>query len=60
MAIKVDIDLHVVSKLLVHSSVTVTQQRHGHLHTKIITESLEKIVNKVVEDASFELATLAV
>lgn len=36
------IDLYVVSKLLAHSSVTVTQTRYGHLQTDRIAEGLKK------------------
>jgi integrase len=42
MMIAQDVDLYVVSKLLGHSSVTVTQTRYGHLQTKRIAEGLGK------------------
>lgn len=40
MMIAAGVDLYVVSKLLGHSSVTVTQTRYGHLQTDRIAEGL--------------------
>jgi integrase len=42
MMIGAGVDLYVVSKLLGHSSVTVTQTRYGHLQTDRIAAGLEK------------------
>lgn len=42
MMIAAGVDLYVVSKLLGHSSVTVTQQRYGHLQIDRIAAGLEK------------------
>lgn len=42
MMIAEGVDLYVVSKLLGHSSVTVTQTRYGHLQTARIAAGLEK------------------
>lgn len=42
MMIAKGVDLYVVSKLLGHSSVTVTQQRYGHLQIDRIADGLEK------------------
>lgn len=42
MMIAAEVDLYVVSKLLGHSSVTVTQQRYGHLQIKRIAAGLER------------------
>ncbi|WP_296508450.1 site-specific integrase [Rhodoferax sp.] len=40
--IKSDVELYVVSKLLGHSTVVVTQQRYGHLETGRIKDGLDK------------------
>lgn len=40
--IKKQVDLYVVSKLLGHSTVVVTQQRYGHLETERIRDGLDK------------------
>ena len=40
--IRAGVDLYVVSKILGHSSVTVTQQRYAHLATKQLTEGMRK------------------
>ncbi|MES2319953.1 MAG: site-specific integrase [Pseudomonadota bacterium] len=42
MMIAAGVDLYVVSKLLGHSSVTVTQQRYGHLQVNRIADGLTK------------------
>lgn len=42
MMIAKGVDLYVVSKLLGHSSVTVTQTRYGHLQTDRIAEGLAR------------------
>ena len=42
MMIAAGVDLYVVSKLLGHSSVTVTQTRYGHLQTDRIAAGLSK------------------
>lgn len=42
MMIAAEVDLYVVSDLLGHSSVTVTQQRYGHLQIKRIKDGLNK------------------
>lgn len=42
MMIAAGVDLYVVSKLLGHSSVTVTQTRYGHLQTDRIAAGLHK------------------
>ena len=42
MMIAAGVDLYVVSKLLGHSSVTVTQTRYGHLQTDRIAAGLQK------------------
>lgn len=42
MMIAAGVDLYVVSKLLGHSSVTVTQTRYGHLQTDRIADGLKK------------------
>ena len=42
MMIAAGVDLYVVSKLLGHSSVTVTQTRYGHLQTDRIAEGLAR------------------
>lgn len=42
MMIAAGVDLYVVSKLLGHSSVTVTQTRYGHLQTDRIADGLNK------------------
>jgi integrase len=42
MMIAAGVDLYVVSKLLGHSSVTVTQQRYGHLQVDRIAAGLTK------------------
>ena len=42
MMIAAGVDLYVVSKLLGHSSVTVTQTRYGHLQTDRIADGLQK------------------
>lgn len=42
LLIKAEVDLYVVSKLLGHSTVVVTQQRYGHLQTKRIKDGLDK------------------
>jgi integrase len=42
MMIAAGVDLYVVSKLLGHSSVTVTQQRYGHLQVDRIADGLKK------------------
>ena len=42
MMIAAGVDLYVVSKLLGHSSVTVTQTRYGHLQTDRIAAGLNK------------------
>jgi integrase len=42
MMIAAEVDLYVVSKLLGHSSVTVTQQRYGHLQVDRIAAGLER------------------
>jgi integrase len=42
MMIAAGVDLYVVSKLLGHSSVTVTQTRYGHLQTDRIAAGLAK------------------
>lgn len=42
MMIAAGVDLYVVSKLLGHSSVTVTQTRYGHLQTDRIAAGLDK------------------
>lgn len=42
MMIAAGVDLYVVSKLLGHSSVTVTQTRYGHLQTDRISAGLDK------------------
>lgn len=42
MMIAAGVDLYVVSKLLGHSSVTVTQNRYGHLQTDRVAAGLEK------------------
>lgn len=42
MMIAAGVDLYVVSKLLGHSSVTVTQNRYGHLQTDRIAAGLQK------------------
>ena len=42
MMIASGVDLYVVSKLLGHSSVTVTQTRYGHLQTDRIAAGLDK------------------
>lgn len=42
MMIAAKVDLYVVSKLLGHSSVTVTQARYGHLQTDRIADGLQK------------------
>ena len=42
LMIKAGVDLYVVSKLLGHSNVVVTQQRYGHLQTARIKAGLDK------------------
>ena len=42
LLIKAEVDLYVVSKLLGHSTVVVTQQRYGHLQTARIKSGLDK------------------
>jgi integrase len=42
LMIQAGVDLYVVSKLLGHSSVTVTQQRYGHLQVDRIAEGLKR------------------
>lgn len=42
MMIAAGVDLYVVSKLLGHSSVTVTQTRYGHLQTERIAAGLDR------------------
>lgn len=42
LMIEAGVDLYVVSKLLGHSSVKVTQDRYAHLQTQRIAEGLEK------------------
>lgn len=42
MMIAAEVDLYVVSKLLGHSSVTVTQQRYGHLQVGRIADGLKR------------------
>jgi integrase len=42
MLIRAGVDLYVVSKILGHSSVTVTQQRYAHLATKQLSEGMRK------------------
>ena len=42
MLIRAGVDLYVVSKILGHSSVTVTQQRYAHLATAQLTRGMKK------------------
>lgn len=46
LMIRSGVDLYVVSKLLGHSSVAVTQQRYGHLQIEQITQGLERTFGK--------------
>ena len=58
MMIAAEVDLYVVSKLLGHSSVTVTQQRYGHLQVDRIAAGLNATFGqKLVGSAGFEPAT---